>query len=669
MINLFSRYPNGSNLTILNTIYHKSRKVGETWTDDAITLIAKDLDNDKKVIKTIDRPKYEFYVVDDPDYQLEGYYHSTLPKNILRLVECDYKSVDVAVAEELDMKSQFYDNIRMGIRDQNKKMHIDPRIMRSTMNISDFYRYKFRCMYKNEPYPLHKGYLDIEADAAKAVGEFPESGEVPINAVTFIDHWNWQSYTFLLEDVNNPQYYKFKEEYETTDMSIRIWEKIKEAFGGNESKIEKYKLNNLDFKILFYEDEITMLRDLFTVINNSGIDFLMAWNMKFDIPYIIDRIKKLGYNPADIICHPAFKYKECSYFIDENNRDMYHLRTDHATISAPFVYLDQLLMFCGRRKSTITAFPNFKLDTIANLCAGMHKLDYSHITRSLPQLPMLAYDVFAIYNIVDVIAQIVIEESEGDINYVFAMALETNTRYSKIYKPSITEYNTAIYYYEKNYGLICGNNKNQILGTPKESFDGAYVSEQRLLGDQPKLRLNGTPIMVCDNVCDEDFAAMYPSELRNFNMSDATQIGRIKIPKQVWEGDDHLHMKATSIIMKSKTKEPSKYNRGGHYIEDISTGNWLIFGSRWLGLKDFDGLLDDVVKYLTQINPTQATVINSKHQIVVPSETAVRRPWYIDLGKNYKLKNNNYCPYRIVLPMDDKVREALMNDFVRRKVF
>ena len=128
-------------------------------------------------------------------------------------------------------------------------------------------------------------------------------------------------------------------------------------------------------------------------------------------------------------------------------------------------------------------------------------------------------------------------------------------------------------------------------------------------------------------------------------------------------------MKATSIIMKSKTKEPSKYNRGGHYIEDISTGNWLIFGSRWLGLKDFDGLLDDVVKYLTQINPTQATVINSKHQIVVPSETAVRRPWYIDLGKNYELKNNNYCPYRIVLPMDDKVREALMNDFVRRKVF
>ena len=46
--------------------------------------------------------------------------------------------------------------------------------------------------------------------------------------------------------------------------------------------------------------------------------------MAFDIPYIIQRIKNLGYKPEDIMTHPDFKFKNATYYIDERNKD--HLK-------------------------------------------------------------------------------------------------------------------------------------------------------------------------------------------------------------------------------------------------------------------------------------------------------------------------------------------------------
>ena len=682
MIKLFNKYKEGSNLTILNTIYHKPYKMENgKWTNGAITLVAKDLDKDKKVISTIENPKYEYYVCKEEYWdELEDYYHSSFPKDKLELRECAYKEVGKDVAEYLGRLNEFYDNLRNGQRKLNNIMHIDNRIFRSCMNISDFYRYKFGQTYQNNPYPLHKGYLDIETDAYLSLSDFPDLGEVPINCVTFIDHWNKQSYTLMLEDTKNPQFYEMVNLYEKNPEHIDqlIWDNIIKAFGGESLKIEKYNLTGMKFNLLFYpaDQELEMIRDLFKIINKSGIDFLLCWNMAFDIPYIIERIKVLGGSPKDIICHPAFKYKECEYTIDMKNRDEFHLRADKATISAPWVAIDQLLQFCGRRKSKITSFPGFKLDIIAGLVAGIHKLSYAHITHNIKFLPRLNWLIFVIYNIVDVIDQICIEEGERDIDYIFNMALETNTRYSKIHKPSITTYNEAIKIYENVLGLICGNNKNAILETRKEKYDGAYVSEPRMLGDFAKRTINGTPIMVCDNVADEDFTAMYPSEERNFNMSDETQIGKISIPDQIREGDDHLHKKVVAITDYGKNKDkdyvPPKYDRGGAYIEDLSAHNWLVFGNRWLGLPNYKELMAYVMKYYTEIRETDAVILDFDNQIMEKHPKYKKIPWGIKTECIYpeeQFINRERQPFYIAIPVEKSLKERLMNDFNSLRAF
>ena len=82
----------------------------------------------------------------------------------------------------------------------------------------------------------------------------------------------------------------------------------------------KYKVH-FKYSFLFYDEdnEINLIKDLFAAINSFKPDFALAWNMGFDIPYIIARIQTLGYNPEDIMCSNDFKNKIARYYIDERN--------------------------------------------------------------------------------------------------------------------------------------------------------------------------------------------------------------------------------------------------------------------------------------------------------------------------------------------------------------
>lgn len=682
MNRLFKKYPEGSNITILNTIYHYPRKdENEKWVNGAITLIAKDLDSGKKLISIIDNPTYEFYTV-KPEYypNIQNYYHKAYPIEWLTLHEVPYVNLNKDIAEFLDKKHDYYEDMKC--RDWRSRVslyHTDNRIVRSTMNISDFYRYKFAKMYQNKPFPLHKGYFDIEADAAKGVSEFPDMGEVPINSISFIDSFHKEVYLFMLEDKTNPQFYKLREEIKNdSSMFINdIWENINKAMNNDKSKLEKYKLQNLHFNFLFYneDEEIKMLHELFMIMSNSEIDVLLAWNMKFDIPYIIARCMALGFNPATVLCHPAFKYKECEYFIDQIYKDDYHLRGDYAKISVPFVCLDQLTNFANRRKSVIGSFPNFKLDTIAFLTAGIRKLDYSHITRNIKELPKKNYRIFEIYNIIDTIAQECIEESEKDLDYLFALSLESNTRFSKLNKPSIVLYNEANKLYESLFGLIIGNNINAILKPIKEPYDGAYVSEPKMLSKDLMMEINGAKLPIFDNVADEDFSSMYPSEDINFNMSEPTQIGRIKIPKKIREDEDKLHKKAIAIQVMGKNKDknfkPSEFNRGGAYAEDLATYNWLVFGHRWFGLENFKGLIDYITWYFTKFRYTDATIRDVYGNIITKDANCSKIPWYIDPSIIYgnDIIKKSKTPWKIQLPVTDHMEVDVSEYYENKQLF
>ena len=209
--------------------------------------------------------------------------------------------------------------------------------------------------------------------------------------------------------------------------------------------------------------------------------------MAFDIPYIIQRIKNLGGDPAEIICHPDFEHKMAEYYVDTFHQSDFEARGDFANISSYSVYMCQMIQFASRRKGQ-SAFSQFGLNYIGNAIAGVKKLDYSHITTNIGELPWKDYKTFVLYNIVDTIVQYVIEFVTGDIDYIAGKALMNNTRYAKAHRQTVYLFNRGCKEFAKDGFIIC-NNINKYKDKPEGKFAGAMVANPNKLLDIIKTRI------------------------------------------------------------------------------------------------------------------------------------------------------------------------------------
>lgn len=58
----------------------------------------------------------------------------------------------------------------------------------------------------------------------------------------------------------------------------------------------------LNLKITVHDDEVSMLKAVFATANEWAPDFLCAWNINFDFPRVLERLKLADVNPTDVIC-------------------------------------------------------------------------------------------------------------------------------------------------------------------------------------------------------------------------------------------------------------------------------------------------------------------------------------------------------------------------------
>ena len=569
ILNIFNEFPKGSNLTIVNTLFNKPKKNKDgKWGTPSIDLIAKDLDTGIKHRCNIYDPDYIYFIAKNPESI--KHHLDFIPKSDVSRVMCKYRDITKSIAEVTNNKNFFSTNIRMGDYRENEKLHTLNQIFFSDMNIEDYYRFWFSKTFKNVTFTPNKSYLDIEVDVIDIKGDFPEPGEAPVSVVTYI--FNGIINTYILRNIVNPNplISQFERLYNDGLLDSELNDLIIDTVGGVE-KANKYNVANLQFRPRFFDNEIQLIASLFAQINEDQPDFVLAWNMAFDIPYLIERIKNLGYTPESIICHKDFEDKSVYYYIDARSENDLAERGDYAFISSYSVYLDQMIQYASRRKGG-PAIPSFSLNNIGTSECGVKKLDYHHITYDLGQLPYLDFKTYVFYNIVDVVVQMCIEAQVGDIDYVFNASVMNNTRYSKIHRQTVYLRNKQTSFYW-DLGFVVGNNINKWNEKPKEKFSGAFVADPNLVNDSAKLKINGIPVFLCDNLVDFDFSSLYPSTTREFNLSNPTQIGKIIIDKPVHDKENPLM--------------EDEYDRGSAFVEDYVTHDHLSFASRWLGLPSY----------------------------------------------------------------------------------
>ena len=272
-------YRVGDNISLLNVIYHRAVKdIEGNYGKDSIDIIFKDLDTMQKKMYHIESPKYTFWV--PKMYTIIDHWNMFIERDKVEPITCKYTDLKACIAKNTNNMGFFMDNIRNGNYKENDKLFQIPSIFNADMHIEDYYRWLFDRTYKNDPFVPEKVYFDIEVDGINAIGDFPQMGECPVNAITIVDEAHSNIYTLLLENYNNPLIDKFKKE---KDITRQLKEFVKEKVGGWKQEI-RYGLDKYEYHIMFYDIEIDLIKDAFNMINTIKPDFALAWNIAFDLP-------------------------------------------------------------------------------------------------------------------------------------------------------------------------------------------------------------------------------------------------------------------------------------------------------------------------------------------------------------------------------------------------
>ena len=592
---MIPEYPIGSDITMINTMYKypaKDPKTGK-YDDGSITIVFRDNVTGEIKHHIIKNPYYVFYYADEAT----PIDHNQLfiEKERVQQKVVPFKDLEKEIAILTDNKSFYYDNIKMGNRYANRQLHTAKEIFNSDMDINNHYRHLFDLMYQNTDIAITKSFFDIEVDSKTMKGDWVEPGECPVNAISFLNKSDYSVHTFLLRDEKNPLIEEFEKSI-NKDFFDEVKTFVCDAVSaiGGPKYAKKYEVDKLSYNIYFFDEEIDLLRAFYRMVHMKKPMFMVAWNNAFDTPYIVERIKMLGYDPADIMCDKDFEIKFVQYKLDTRNQDDFAERNEYYNISMDTVVLDQMIHFASRRKSQ-AKIDSFKLDDIGEMVAKVKKLSYAHITNSIVELPYLDYKTFVLYNIMDVIVQMCIECKTNDLEYVYNKCLINNTSYQKCHRQTIYLIDRFTKEFYKD-GYIMGNNNN--LNNTKERIRGALVGDPKNTNDYSKLKIRGKAILVVDNLVDFDYKAMYPSISIENNFSPHTQIGKIEIPDKIYEHENRLGIEV--------------WNRSEEYSEAITTQNILLLCSRWFRLANYRELIHDVEEYYNMVGRTLYYVKDGK---------------------------------------------------------
>ena len=524
--------------------------------------------------------------------------------------------MEKSIAQQTGNLDFYKQNLINRNKSENRKLHTDPNIFFSDTDIEDHYRFKFANTYTNEIGKLNKAFFDIEVDGKWAKGDFVELGEVAINCVSFMDEATGKIYVFILRNQNNPLIEVFENKVRNGIINHQFLHDFVVKSVGGSKQAKKYKLENITFNINFYDYEIELIRELFMTMHMCSPDFIEGWNSSaFDLEYIIERVKVLGYDPADILCDQRWPIKVVKNYVDHKNINELAERGDYTFISGLPVFIDQMIQYASRRKSKIGSYKSFKLDDIGLLEAGVQKLDYHHITNSVTELPWLDFETFVLYNIMDVIVQKCIEIKTNDLEYIFSKCIVNNTSYKKGHRQTVYLINRmAADWYKMGY--IIGNNVNKWNPKPPK-YLGALVSNPLNTNDYSKIKIDGRAIWLCDNLQDYDYRSLYPSIMLEFNIAPNTQVGRIVIPDKVYANEN-----TTKI-------EEEKYSRGGEFIENMVTDNIIEFCHRWFHLAGFEEFIRDIDEFYADRNLGNfSNLVNAGYgnQALLPTSSKIQTP-------------------------------------------
>ena len=623
-------YLPGANLTVMNVMYQKPQKTddGRKYLPDKAYIVYKDNETGQKHVENITTPQYTYYKAKD-GVKL-GFCREWIEKDKVVPVTCNYKDIKKSIAMEVNDYKTYKENIDTGNYQANDAFFAHPRIFSADMNILNYLRMEFAETYQNPVCDTTVAYYDIENDIIDALTDEVVIGENPINLASIYFDATKTLYSFVLRNGRNPQIAEFEK-----DIKKHYKKYVKQVNDfitqniGSEEKTKKYKLDNLNLSVGFFDTEAELIGSFFAVMKQLSPDFAVAYNSSYDLPYLMARGELHGLNMIKLISDDEFDSQFYYYFIDRDCYNDYEERKDFVQVSSKTVWLDQMIIYPSRRKGQ-NAISSFSLDNVVNHECKVRKLDWHQYTDQFKFFAYKNFVMFWLYNLNDTIVQACLEAQTEDLRYVFNNVIEMNTPYQKIFRQTNYLASKGMEFYKHHEGVIMGDNINRFGKKPTEKFPGAFVAKPTKLTDKYKYKANGYAIMKFANGDDFDYKALYPSLMREFNMSISTQVGMIQIDeeKSPFKPIDYLRLGA-----------------GGHFAEDVASYNFIQFAHRWLQLPDVEEMLVAIDKYFNTMR-TPHYKMNTLHAVRPMDASHISVMGFVD----------THTPLNIAPPMPDWVK-------------
>ena len=612
----------------LNFIYDRGKNFGE----DFLTIIWKDVDTGMKSTVTIPNPKIEIYIV-KPEYR-----QALLDSD--RNQSCHWITISHCSKHLVPYQNRFNAAAKLLGLQSGNDAKLSPFLYGADIDIENWYLIQF---VKEYPYPgvkkISMGYMDIESDTiALRPGKFPEFGEAPTNAVTFIDGAERQVYTLLLTKDNIPVVSKEHPLYlEYEEYRKNFTEQVAE-FQAHEAEFvsymnEKYDeiYGHLDYTIAYFDDELKLTQVLFNLIHECNNDYVYVWNLPYDMQMLMGRIQALGADVNEVIpdvrvTRTLPEGRTVCEFVEDKNAKAGKRRHKCVTWTNQ-TFEDQMVIYAGVRGGR-GELASTKLGYIAQRELKDTKLDYSE-DGDIRTLPYRNYRKFVEYNIKDVLLQFGIEHKTNDMGTIYARLYSLYVLPNQAFTTTKVVLH-ALYEFALRYGsgYILGQNRNKghlhdlpvnyaelfggvngemdeddyfdlIFGddseeeetddsddreAKREKYAGAFVMNPLYL-NPTGVKIRGKDSKwVHEDVCDYDVRSEYPSAIVIDNISSETMVGKVFL-----EGDVSQFMQPIKGNMEFRGDEASKYkfDPSNTMLEEFSERDYLSFGTNYLNLPDF----------------------------------------------------------------------------------
>ena len=435
----------------LNFIYDRGADYGQ----DTLTIIFKDNDSGMKSSYTIKQPVIEAYFV-KPEYRT---FDNDLSHHWYPIEKCYKKVVPYA--------SRFYEAAKELGLENSEQAKLNPYVYGLDIEVENFYLIQFV-----KEYPCHEvknincGYFDIENDIIR-IDHFPEYGETPINAVTYIDGNTKTAYTLILakSDIpvvseKHPKYAEYEDLRERwTDQMKDIKSHIPEFIQYLHSKYDE-NYPGFEFYLAFFDDEIQLIQAFWDIVKTCNNDFVYAWNLPYDAQNMMNRPGILGYNVNDIIPDEKITKDDPNssvLFVEDKNAKVAKRKHQCVTWTLP-TFLDQMVIYAGIRSGR-GELASTKLNYIAEIELKDEKLDYSE-DADIKTLFYRNLKKSIEYNLKDVLLQWGIETKTMDIQTIYSRMYDLFVTPSQSFTTTKVVLH-ALYSYALGKGFILGHNRNK----------------------------------------------------------------------------------------------------------------------------------------------------------------------------------------------------------------